>query len=356
MKYMKYLIEFKPLDRYFFGGEITFGEGENKANYFAKSNFMPRSSTIIGTLRYEILRQKNLLDYESANNVRDYIGTYSFSIDRALEKDPIQYGILSNISPLFIADRLTGYYTAMPLDYNIKSAIGTGKCYYSGKKTGKYIQLENYNPKKYNNYQHWMNPNEQKLADVLKQRYPNEGQQKLQEIYTVSEQIGIIKDKTKEKDKNAFFKQELITLHPDLSFVCTAETTEPLTTGESVVYMGANRSIFKLTIKELKGSGLDFTSPDSKNYFYKLHQDGRLLLLGDAYITDALREEAVFIWGESHCFCSINSTIDEKISWAKPDKSPLFHLLPQGSVIYGAGVDKHLIIKNLQNAGMNIYL
>lgn len=355
---MKYLIEFKPLDRYFFGGEITFGEGQNNANYFAKSNFMPQPSTIIGTLRYEVLRQKQLLNYESADSVKDYIGTHSFSIERALEEETalhkIQYGILSNISPLFIADKHTGYYTAMPLDYNIKLSMGNGKCYYSGKRMEKHIELKDYNPKSYDNYQHWINPNKQKLADVLKQRYPNEEEQRmLQEVYTISEQIGIIKDKTNEEDKNAFFKQQLITLHPDLSFVCTVETTAPLMPGESVVYMGANRSIFKMNIQD---TVLDFSSPLSTNYFYNLHQHDRLLLLGDTYITDALKKDALFIWGESNCFRSINSTIDEKISWATPTKSPLFHLLQQGSVIYGTKIAQHLTIKNLQSAGMNIYL
>lgn len=350
---MKYLIEFKPLDRYFFGGEITFGEGQDSANYFAKSNFMPQSSTIIGTLRYEILRQKQLLNYESADSVKDYIGENSFSIDRALKEKPVTFGILSNISPLFIADKHTGYYTAMPLDYNIKLAIGNGKCYYSGKRTEQCIELNNYDPKTYDNYLHWINPDKQKLADVLKQRYPNEEQRILQEVYTVSEQIGIIKDKTKEEDKNAFFKQQLITLHPDLSFVCTVETTGPLMTGESVVYMGANRSIFKMSIQDTE---LDFSSPFPTNYFYNLHQYDRLLLLGDAYITDALKENALFIWGESNCFRNIESTIDKKISWSLPKKSDLFHLLPRGSVIYGEKIAQHLTIKNLQNAGMNIYL
>lgn len=357
---MKYLIKFKPLDHYFFGGEITFGEKKVKVNYFAKSNFMPQPSTVLGALRYEILRQNQLLNYgpQNAVEVGKWIGEESFSIGKALKEEAasngIQYGIISNLSPLFIADKETNYYTAMPLDSEIELSIESARSYYSGKRTENLMQFDDkFDPKTYDNFQHWINNNNEKLSDVLQKRYPDENQKRLQKIYTVSEQIGIIKDKEDEEDKDAFFKQQLITLHPDLSFACTVETTKALAIGKSVVYMGANRSIFNISIEETE---LDFTSPFNDNYFYNLHKDNRTLLLGDAYITENLRKEALFIWGDCTNFRSIENKVSKGISWSRPTKSTLYHLLPRGSVIYGAGVSGHLIIKNLQTVGMNIFL
>ena len=58
---MKYLIKLKPMGPYMFGGETTFGEG-TKANYFARTNLLPQTSALLGVVRYEILRQNNLLN------------------------------------------------------------------------------------------------------------------------------------------------------------------------------------------------------------------------------------------------------------------------------------------------------
>lgn len=364
---MKYRIEFKPLDRYFFGGEMTFGENKEKANYFAKSNLMPPPSTVLGALRYEVLRQKGLLNYGSDKRaeVEACIGAHSFSIEKALVSGEINsYGILKKISPLFISDTKTGnYFTAMPLDYGIEMSESSGKCYYSGKKNEHQIQLIGFDPKHCTNFGHWINKEYKKLEDILKERYEiKEGKnekknEKLWNVFTISEQIGILKDKSEEEDKDAFFKQQFITLHPDLSFVCTVEVNEYLSEGDSFVYMGANRSMFKMSITAItQANDLDFTSLTDRNYFYFLYKNDRIVLLGDAYITDELKNEALFIWGESTNFRSIQSSVDKPVSWAKPEKSTLYHLLQRGSVIYGAGAVEHLNMPNFQTVGMNIYV
>lgn len=356
---MKYIVKFKPLDRYFFGGEKTFGESDskekNKANYFARSNFMPSVSTVLGALRYEILCQNNLLSFSKnqEKEVKALIGIHGFDMNALLCEIPINYGIISAISPVFIADDSTDtYYTAMPVNYGVNKSECSAKAYFSGKTTEKVLQFGIRRFKDYDNFEHWINANNETLSVVLKKRYPEDKQR--QKLYTITEQIGIIKDKKGEEDKEAFFKQEFITLHPDLSFACTLKTSQNLNEGETIVYLGANRSAFVLAIQ---ATDLNFTdNKDGLNYFQKLQpKDGSKLLLGDAYISDELRRLVDFIWGQSVCFRYIRKKTNQ-VSWGKPDKGVLYRLQSRGSVMYGA-IDPLLdAYPNLKKVGMNIYL
>ena len=120
----RYLIYFKPLTPYFFGGEQTFGDGEN-VNYFAKSNVFPQQTTILGTLRKEVLIQKGLFkenfsDYTDDKKIRmnELIGNQSYNI-----KSPFKFGVIKSISPLFIAESDNTYYINIPKDFGLNFKI-----------------------------------------------------------------------------------------------------------------------------------------------------------------------------------------------------------------------------------------
>ena len=61
-----YIVRLTPINSYYFGGEITFGEGVAQ-NYYVKSNYLPQASSLLGVMRYEVLRQNNLLSYDKNN-------------------------------------------------------------------------------------------------------------------------------------------------------------------------------------------------------------------------------------------------------------------------------------------------
>lgn len=346
---MKYLIKLKPMGPYIFGGETTFGEG-NKANYFARTNLLPQVSALLGVVRYEILRQNNLLNATTEvqkDKMKKLIGSQGFALKKSLQaKNPIQYGIIQKISPLFIEDEQTKkYYTPMPLDEGITVTWDDAKNYRSGITKTAIPVLEKYFPKDYSNFLHWINPQMDKLSEVLCKRYKTENNS-LQQVYIKTEQIGITKEKQNGNEQDAFFKQELISLHKDLSFVFMLETSEAITEGKSFVYMGANRSMFCMSIQ---ASDLDFVE-----YFQPLQKEGRVLLLSDAYTPVALWAEADFIWGTSIPMRNILRKVETGMNWKKPTKSSLYNLLPRGSVIYGK-IDS-LKISQLENVGLNIYL
>ena len=88
-----YIVRLTPINSYYFGGEITFGEGVAQ-NYYVKSNYLPQASSLLGVMRYEVLRQNNLLSYDKTNSqqleqVKYLIGERGFNMD-----DDSSYGII----------------------------------------------------------------------------------------------------------------------------------------------------------------------------------------------------------------------------------------------------------------------
>lgn len=354
MNKYKYLIKLKPLGSYFIGGENTFGEGK-KANYFAKSLLMPQQSTLLGMLRYKILKIHDLLGLKGdTNQIEKLIGKTSFSLEQNLNA-PQDFGVIAKLSPLFIYDeRESDFYTAMPLDQGIGVSFEKDvDCLWSGKQTRKLpVFDDNFSSKTYDNYQHFVNPDGEKLTELLRDRYKDE---KL-EVFTHIEQIGITKTVGKCSDNDAFFKQDMIVLHPDLCFACTMETSEEIQEAycQDLVFMGANRSMFTMNIE---ASDLDFISSDSHNYFWRLARGNRYLFLSDAYLPDGVFEIADFIWGESVSVRTIQSDVAKGVSWKKPKKSDLYHLQAKGSVLYNdESISKLLSIEGLRKVGLNIFL
>ena len=101
----KYRVELKPLEPYFFAGEKSFGFGKKKKqsynNYFIRSELFPTQTTLLGTIRYLILKKYNLLttkDYSNEKEQEKYVGKSSFQIGQKNQS----YGMIERLSPLFI--------------------------------------------------------------------------------------------------------------------------------------------------------------------------------------------------------------------------------------------------------------
>lgn len=344
MNTKKYIIRLKPLGSYFFGGENTFGEGTGDSyNYFARSETMPQTSTIIGMLRYEILRRSGALDSKvSQDQWSGLIGEQSFSLDAALRPDtPTSFGLISAVSPVFLSDGQGKYYTPMPLDQGILYNKVKGRSYYSGCERPHAVVFGDFNPKTYANWLHWVD---------------GEGNVLQESPFIFSERPGIVKNESfrKQNDDECYYKQEVVSLAKGFGFVFLFETTADNKLFDEerqcFVRLGADCSMFSMDIDPCDGA---FSFAE---YFSALHRDGRFLLLGDTYMPE--KTGADFIWGESKSFRSILSTTKEAHSWNRPDKSALFHLLKPGGVVYGEkeAVEKLLKSDNLQKAGLNHYV
>lgn len=340
----RYIIKLTPLGSYFFGGENTFGEGKGKSyNYFASSETMPQVSTIMGMLRYEILRRSGGLDgVVPQKDWHTLIGEQSFSLEHILSSaDPVSFGLISSISPVFLCDSDGGYYTPMPLDQGITYNKVGGRSYYSGSIRPHVVMLDNFDHKFYDNYRQWVDRQGRALSSSP---------------FIFSSRPGIIKNEKfrVSGDDEAYYKQEVVSLQKGFGFAFIFETPESTSYFDSeqtcFVRLGADNSMFAMSIEACE-SGFSFTG-----YFSALARDGRCLLLGDAYLPE--KTDMDFIWADSKDFRSITSKTTEEHSWACPQKSLLYHLLKPGGVIYGdkASVVAQLNVECLQRVGLNHFV
>ncbi len=344
MKTKKYIITLQPLGNYFFGGENTFGEDSGDSyKYFARSETMPQAGTLIGMLRYEILRRSGALDGKVPRNQwKGLIGAQSFSLTTFLNSDTqFNFGLISAISPVFLSDGLGKYYTPMPADHNISYNKKNGRSYYAGEIRQHTVHLDNFTPKTYLNKKGWIDTGGQELKETP---------------FIFSERPGIIKNenyKTKD-DEECYYKQQVVSLKNGFRFIFQLETPTDNALFEKekdcFVNMGADRSMFAMHITPCE------TNFSLTEQFSNLSKTNRCLLLGDTYLPAHTCVD--FIWGDSKNFRSIESLTSEEHSWKRPKKSILYHLLKPGGTIYGdkQAIEKLLNMEALRKAGFNYYV
>lgn len=106
----KYKFTLKPLTPYFFGDNKTFGEQsyskdlknpyEDITNYNVNSLKLPQQTTILGFLRYEVLKACKLLGRNySPSDWNSAIGDSSFSLN-----GKNKFGFIKTVSPVFISN------------------------------------------------------------------------------------------------------------------------------------------------------------------------------------------------------------------------------------------------------------
>lgn len=342
MTTFKYLIRLTPIDTYFFGGEVSFGDNK-KQNYFVRSNRMPQVSTLIGVLRYEVLRQKDLLSPlkpgKHFDDVRDAIGEKSFDMD----PENSCYGIIRRISPVFIENNIEKkYYTALPLDEGVKISKTDIKCSVSYDCKCEYVmKAEGYDAKTYNNYLYWTDNGGHKVCE--------------DDIFYEKEQVGITKNGKNADDKDAFYKMKTVGLRKGYNFVLSLTTSEMIEESETIVYMGGNRSAFKMHISRLGSDDNKLLGESFTSYFASLHKEGRYLLLGDAFYEDDELDSFPFFWAQSVCNRYIVTRHDEGVKWSLPKKTEqMYRLLGRGGVIYSETIPDGK--DYLTNVGLNIII
>lgn len=341
-KTYKYIVRLTPVGSYFFGGETTFGDGKNQ-NYLVRSCILPQVSAVLGVLRYEILRRNNLLETGSENDAEkkekwpEYIGA-PFNI----EAPAASYGQIKEISPIFMERKSDGVlFTPCPADLGYDVTFGNDeKVSYLGKEIPQtLITRQGTNTscdfKHYDNWKKWIGT-DGKTIDADK-------------IFINDERVGINKlDGSSDRDK-AYFEQTQIRLRDGYHFCFSVTTSEELDEKPVFVQMGGNRSTFKM---ELESADVDLVEKFRK----VLHREGRLLLLGDAWIKSEERENYDYIWGER----IVNRYISNIHKWnGNRSKTMLYHLLGRGSVIYANDIKLTELKKkddNLSKVGLNIFI
>lgn len=126
---MKQLVKITPIEPYAFGTDQKFQYPDQKAtgkeSYFIRSETVPEQTTILGMLRFMILKQKGILrsdfQYKEEQRIQmaKCIGPCSFRFGQ--EKQ--DFGCIHSISPVFLVDREGSYYVKNPF-HNMKQEKG----------------------------------------------------------------------------------------------------------------------------------------------------------------------------------------------------------------------------------------
>lgn len=350
---IQYLVKLKPADKFFFGGEKTFGE--NNETYFIHSLPFPQQTTILGMIRRELLIQNNLAEQGRGrdriidmNRAEAAIGKESFTIRGNEEQD---FGWIKAVSPVFLASGRK-YYIKTPFDTDIPYEK-TGKKP-AGCLIGDHGQRE---------FIPFMNKYKAKAKNGLNEGFRQHDSHQVlsfNDVFKNITQVGITKNNRTEKEEKAFFKQTFYTFHKemDMGFAFFLElegknNNEKIILTKSFVMLGAEGNLFKMEVEQADSLSFMqlFTSAAVSGNLCN-----RIVLLSDAYIKKDIFNVCDFAVTRLIPFRNIyNKTLAGANS--RPVKSR-YSLAARGSVFYVNNCNKAEEIlnnKNLQKIGYNIY-
>lgn len=329
----RYLIKLKPLAPFFFGSEMTFGDGENQ-NYYAKSNAFPQQTTILGMLRKELLIQAKLFkekwsDYSPSDKdkMKQLIGE-SFSLD-----GENKFGKVKRISPVFLSSE-NGNFLTTPKDYQLNFKTIKGKS--NLQQSNDFIPfIDGYSAKE-GLPCGFINAHQPVLAFTA--------------VFKEFNKIGIDLDK-KEDDKGKFFKQRFYTMKEDYTFAFFTDIDFELQ--NSIVFLGADNSSFQMDVVK--------TEQWFDDYFYdKSSSSTKITLLSNTIIDEEIYSLCQFTITETIDFRFMNLERGNGKFSKDKSKSAKFNMLQAGSVLYFSEnkrieIEKRLNNNNLQQIGYNIY-
>ena len=127
----EYCVELEPIEDYFLGNERSFGFGRNNKviynNYFVISENLPTQTTLLGMMRYFVLKRMNLLNKNFSNQgltaqqiekQKEFIGRSSFMMSY---KDELDYGVIKKVSPMFLKNETNQILVKTPFNGSFDS-------------------------------------------------------------------------------------------------------------------------------------------------------------------------------------------------------------------------------------------
>jgi len=370
---MTQLIELTPLADFFFGSEATFGQGDNR-HYYVRSKLWPQQTTLLGMLRYELLKSEpkafdvakdEIIDQDKATAL---VGPQGFNgaMDTA-------FGLIEGISPVFLLNP-----EGVPYFLRSRAFLEHSEKTWLGKKAGfkaNNLLAKANEPAQVDGYQ--LNRRYQnKKGETIEEPYDgkvyfeeflmsqNGKFVPLKEVFIKIHKTGNRKEYNGASDDSGFFKQDLYQLKSGWRFAFLVELTKDFPTDfgtERKVQIGAERRLFRLSahvptavfrdivFEQNCFKGFDnLYGPDEEAINPELSQ---VVLLSDASVVPAINNMADFASTESVSFRHLNANLDNPNKlWTQhhTPKSSLYHLLQRGSVLYAK--DPNVIETELKKA------
>ncbi len=344
----KYMVKLTPHEKFFFGGENTFGEGKDK-NYFVKSKYFPQQTALLGFVRHQLLIQAgdkvfNENKIVDSGGAKSLIGAHSFCIN-----SPFPYGKIHSLSPIFIAKKEKeeieeDYYFPANKEYQIDEKI-KDDC--TEEKIGNILEMEDnsgnfilngFNPK----YKH---PDLLINIKLEKKQY--------EDIFKEKKQVGIRKNYEGKTEENAYYIQIFYKLEKNNSFAFIVELEENVTfISQDVVTFGGEQQSFKMEVSDFTAS-FDNLIPGyekSKNF-------DKIVLVSDAMASNDVFKACDFAITDTVNFEFLETKANEAHNYSNSKKSKKYNLFKRGSVFYGniSQIETCLNNPQLEKLGYNIY-
>jgi len=309
---MRYLITLKPLEPFFFGGDITFGKfgDENNSTYLVHSRHFPQQTALLGMIRKEMLIQKGFLttkrngewiDKQLKEEAKEFIGDSKFEFNTEQN-----FGVLKNISSVFLMQNGQKFIKKVK-NHQYKNGL-----------------LQDYNPK-------------EDIYDNLI-AIDNSESKKMEEVFKPVEQVG----NSKFDQKDSLYKKTSYSLQDDFKFAFYMESNYELK--DAFVFLGGEKSSFKMEVQVTE-----------EHLEYKDEYD-YLILLSDAFIDVSIKENCEFAITSEISFNYLQNEFDGNKRTFKKSKQTRF-LYEKGSVFIepNGKLLTSLNNKNLQKIGLNHY-
>lgn len=282
-----YHFRLDPLDQFFFGDERSFGAASN-TNYYVQSRQWPQQTTVLGMLRFELLRRyghvtqigqsSKLTPGSEGIAIPDLIGEESFKPQLAKQ----DFGQIKSLSPVWLEYEGQPYVVA-PLSQQISRQEVAESANYLSLKTKEPIALGS----------QFLDPKGKPWLDKVGTYHAlvplgNEAGKAfdLDDIFLRREQVGIIKKDGQDRDSGGFYRQVRYRLAEGWSFAFEAEIEEPGSEphhfskqSASHVTLGGEKQPFLLTAKGIAAMR-DFSPAQATTDLIEVH------LLSDAFVAD----------------------------------------------------------------------
>ncbi|MBR4344488.1 MAG: hypothetical protein IKP88_17605 [Lachnospiraceae bacterium] len=263
---IRYLVKLTPIGVYTFGTDQNYpfpGENYGKPSYIAETNLWPEQTTILGMLRYEILRNKSMIkdknDYtcDELKKIEAIIGSDGFDFSSSANT----LGLIEGISPVFLMKEDGGTdhiliktpfnhinieekdsleYEPICMNETLITSYGDSE----GIKVPGVIEIE-YEGKKKTVYQYNAKKGyTRSFLDI------DTGKLDKEDVFNVITRTGNWIDGTVQGN-NGLFKIRQVLIKEGYAFGVEVESSEDCFTQDSVVKMGKNGSLFKAEFKKL---------------------------------------------------------------------------------------------------------
>lgn len=351
-----HLLRFEPLGSFFFGDESVNAE-DGSMFYFQRSRYYPQQTTLLGTIRYQLLKQNGAFEthrerIKEGYDAKALIGETSFDAFTPNQS----FGAIKQLSPVFVLNVAN-----QPLFECLTVANATLELAQSPNWTAEVA----FNEEKIR----WQNQAIVKAYNA-KQGFSEGYADKClkihskSDIYTsLNEKIGINKPKEDEAHNNeGFFKLQYRRFKKGYAFGCYVNLKEDTALQDTYVTMGKERSLFRMTV-----------IPTSSTFEEQIpllpSLSGGIWLLSDALASSEILNKCTFAINDVVSFRNIQTKLSTKNHFARPASKKdsdiwkpdnRLQLLKRGSILFPIPDKRQELIDSLnyshfQTIGYNYF-